>query len=128
MEGEKHGCVSSRRFSSCSASLDSVSPASEDSGEGLTVPVTSFGQLEAWYIDHQLVGYTRSQISSEFRIGDAIRVAYWLSWIASVQTFFTFCGSLFAGRWFDAHGTRLLVVIGLLLSTGAIIGMACAFA
>lgn len=45
-------------------------------------------------------------------------------WIASVQLTLTFAGSLLAGRYFDANGCRLLVILGYFLSIGALIGLA----
>lgn len=46
------------------------------------------------------------------------------SWISSIQTVLLFSGSIFAGRYFDSHGPRLLAITGTLLSFGSLIGVA----
>ncbi|WVR05290.1 hypothetical protein IAU60_002303 [Kwoniella sp. DSM 27419] len=70
--------------------------------------VTCFGQLKVYYLANQLSNYSESEVS----------------WIATIQIFFTFAGSVLAGRYFDSHGARLLVVIGTTLSVAAIVAMA----
>ncbi|ORY28265.1 major facilitator superfamily domain-containing protein [Naematelia encephala] len=70
--------------------------------------VTSFGTLQVYYLSHQLLGYSKSQVA----------------WISSVQMFLTFAGSIFAGRIFDSHGARGLAIAGSSLSVGAIIAIA----
>jgi MFS family permease len=71
-------------------------------------PVTSFGQLQAYYLTHQLAAYSKSDVA----------------WIGSTQSTLTFLGSIAAGRYFDAHGPRALVVAGTALSIGALVGLA----
>lgn len=75
----------------------------------LTIPVTSFGQFESYYLDNQLSSYPKQTVS----------------WIGSLQTFFTFVGSLPAGRYFDAHGARHLMIFGTSLSIVSLICLAC---
>ncbi|WWD16091.1 hypothetical protein CI109_100516 [Kwoniella shandongensis] len=69
---------------------------------------TCFGQLKIYYVAHQLQGYSESQIA----------------WLATVQTFLVFSGSLIAGRFFDSHGARILTVMGTTLSVAALIALA----
>ncbi|TXT10293.1 uncharacterized protein COLE_04227 [Cutaneotrichosporon oleaginosum] len=70
--------------------------------------VTSFGQLQSYYLTNQLAAYSKSDVA----------------WIGSTQSTLTFLGSIAAGRYFDAHGPRLLVIAGTALSIGALIGLA----
>ncbi|WRT67263.1 uncharacterized protein IL334_004230 [Kwoniella shivajii] len=70
--------------------------------------VTVFGQLKIYYLAHQLKDYTQSEVA----------------WIASLQTTITFGGSIVAGRLFDTHGARILIVTGTTLSVVAVIAMA----
>ncbi|WWC60977.1 uncharacterized protein I303_103554 [Kwoniella dejecticola CBS 10117] len=70
--------------------------------------VTVFGQLKVYYLANQLKDYSQSDVA----------------WIASLQTFITFAGSIVAGRWFDSHGARGLVMVGTSLSVAAVIGIA----
>lgn len=50
-----------------------------------------------------------------------------IRWISSVQTFLTFAGSIFSGRYFDSHGARALVVGGTSISFAAVIAISCPF-
>ncbi|WWD01292.1 hypothetical protein V866_008235 [Kwoniella sp. B9012] len=70
--------------------------------------VTVFGQLKVYYLANQLKEYSQSDVA----------------WIASLQTFITFGGSIVAGRFFDSHGARSLIMVGTSLSVAAIIAMA----
>lgn len=69
--------------------------------------MTSFGQLQAFYLEHQLSAYSKSTVA----------------WIGSTQSTLTFIGSIFAGRFFDTHGPRPLVIAGTVLSIGALVGL-----
>ncbi|WOO81387.1 MFS transporter asaE [Vanrija pseudolonga] len=69
--------------------------------------VTSMGQLQAYYLEHQLAAYSKPTVA----------------WISSCQSMFTFLGSVFFGRLFDVHGARGLVIGGTLLSFGALVGI-----
>lgn len=73
--------------------------------------LTGFGQFESYYEAHQLSAYSKSTIS----------------WIGSLQTFMCFAGGLFSGRWFDAHGARLLIVGGTTTAVAALVALACEF-
>ncbi|KAJ9100554.1 hypothetical protein QFC21_003597 [Naganishia friedmannii] len=68
--------------------------------------ITSFGQFEAWYSENQLRGYPKQKIA----------------WCGSLSTFCVFFFSIFSGRWFDAHGPRLLIVVG---TTTAVVALFC---
>ncbi|WVQ78583.1 hypothetical protein IAT38_000669 [Cryptococcus sp. DSM 104549] len=70
--------------------------------------VTSFGQLKVYYLANQLSEYSQSDVA----------------WIGTVQTFMTFAGSIFMGRYFDSHGARLLTITATILSFGALVGLA----
>ncbi|WWC69344.1 uncharacterized protein I206_103282 [Kwoniella pini CBS 10737] len=70
--------------------------------------VTVFGQLKVYYLAHQLKEYSQSDVA----------------WIASLQVFLTFGGSIVAGRFFDSHGARGLVMLGTSLSVAAVIAIA----
>lgn len=69
---------------------------------------TSFGQLKIYYLENQLKGYSESEVA----------------WISSVQTFLIFACSIFSGRYFDSHGTRVLLLSGSVLFVGSLIGIA----
>ena len=71
--------------------------------------MTSFGQFESYYLDNQLADFPKQTVS----------------WIGSLQIFFTFVGSLPAGRYFDAHGARHLMIVGTSLSIISLICLAC---
>lgn len=71
--------------------------------------VTSFGQFEAWYSENQLRGYPKDKIA----------------WCGSLSTFCVFFFSIFSGRWFDAHGPRLLIVVGTTTAVVALFCLAC---
>lgn len=68
----------------------------------------SFGQLQEYYLTHQLVGYAKSTTA----------------WIGSVQACEVFIFSVIWGRIFDAYGARPLVIVGTFLSVVAVVGMA----
>ncbi len=65
--------------------------------------------FQSYYLANQLLDYSRTQVA----------------WISSVQLTLTFAFSIFGGRYFDAHGTKLLVRLGWCCSIGALIGLAC---
>lgn len=67
------------------------------------------GQLLAYYLEHQLKGYSKSTVS----------------WIGSVQTLVEFSFAMVTGRYFDNHGARLLTIVGLVLATVAVVALAC---
>ncbi|KAK8869646.1 hypothetical protein IAR55_000214 [Kwoniella newhampshirensis] len=69
---------------------------------------TVFGQLKIYYMAHQLQGYSESQVA----------------WIASIQAFLVFSGSIVSGRFFDSHGARILTVLGTTLSVAALVALA----
>lgn len=76
-------------------------------GGGGVFPLTavcSFGQMQEYYLTHQLSAYPKSTIA----------------WIGSVQACEVFIFSVLWGRIFDAHGARPLVITG---SVFAICGM-----
>lgn len=50
-----------------------------------------------------------------------------LRWIGTLQSFLTFAGSIFSGRYFDSHGARSITILGTSLSVGATIGLACRY-
>lgn len=66
------------------------------------------GQLEKYYLANQLSNYTKSQVA----------------WIATVQSTLTFASSIVFGRIFDAHGARVLVMVGTSLSVIALVAVA----
>lgn len=70
--------------------------------------MTSFGQLELYYLNHQLSAYSKSTVA----------------WIGSCQSTLTFIGSIFAGRYFDARGPRTLVILGTVFCVGALVALA----
>ncbi|GMK58052.1 hypothetical protein CspeluHIS016_0500840 [Cutaneotrichosporon spelunceum] len=70
--------------------------------------VTSFGQLKRFYLANQLSAYSQPTVA----------------WIATIQSTLTFFPSLLFGRLFDAHGPRLLVIVGTSLSFSALIAIA----
>ncbi|WOO83105.1 Aspyridones efflux protein apdF [Vanrija pseudolonga] len=70
--------------------------------------VTSFGQLQLYYLTHQLAGYSKSTVA----------------WISTIQGSLVFTPSIISGRVFDAHGARKLVMAGSVLSIGALVGVA----
>ncbi|TXT13669.1 hypothetical protein VHUM_01036 [Vanrija humicola] len=70
--------------------------------------VTGMGQLQAYYLAHQLVGTSKSTVA----------------WIASVQTMMVFGGSVFFGRVFDIRGPRALTIGGVLVTSGALVAIA----
>lgn len=47
-----------------------------------------------------------------------------MAWIGSTQSTLTFIGSILAGRFFDSHGPRPLVIAGTILSVSALVGLA----
>lgn len=84
--------------------------------------MTSFGQLQLYYLSHQLSQYSKSTVAY-------VLLPYELSiltgrWIGSCQSTLTFLGSVLAGRYFDAHGSRTLVLLGTLFSVSALIALA----
>ncbi|TXT09237.1 hypothetical protein VHUM_02711 [Vanrija humicola] len=70
--------------------------------------VTSMGQLNAYYLSHQLSGYSKSQVA----------------WIASCQSTLNFVPSVIWGRVFDAHGPRGLVISGTVVCFLALVAVA----
>lgn len=72
---------------------------------------TSVGQLSAYYLDHQLSSRTPSEVG----------------WISSIALFIVSAGSIFSGRYFDSHGTKLLAISGSLLSVIALVSIACEY-
>lgn len=58
--------------------------------------MNSFGIFETYYSSHQLADKTPSDIA----------------WIGSFQIYCMFSGGLFAGRIFDSHGPRWLLLCG----------------
>lgn len=73
----------------------------------LTPAVCSFGQLQEYYLTHQLANYSKSTVA----------------WIGSVQATEVFIFSVIWGRIFDAHGARPLVLAGTTLSVVAVVAM-----
>ena len=71
--------------------------------------MTSFGQFQSYYEKNQLASYSKSSIS----------------WIGSISTFLTFFLSLFAGRTFDMHGARWLIIGGTTIAVGSLFALAC---
>ncbi|KAL1407927.1 hypothetical protein Q8F55_004723 [Vanrija albida] len=69
--------------------------------------VCSFGQLQEYYLSHQLANYSKSTVA----------------WIGSVQATEVFIFSVIWGRIFDAHGARPLVLVGTTLSVVAVVAM-----
>lgn len=69
----------------------------------------AFGQLQEYYLAHQLQGYDKATVA----------------WLGSVVSFAEFSLAIFSGRFFDIHGARLLVVGCTVLSFAAIVGLAC---
>ncbi|KAG2181401.1 hypothetical protein INT43_008984 [Umbelopsis isabellina] len=61
--------------------------------------VSSYGTLEAYYVEVKLNDKTESEIS----------------WIGSVQVFFTYFLGLFCGKIFDSYGTRWTLLTGTIL-------------
>lgn len=70
---------------------------------------TSMGQLQAYYLEHQLRGRTKADVA----------------WLGSIQSMLIYTGSLFAGRVFDAYGPERLMWAGTVLLTCSFISMAC---
>ncbi|BEJ14991.1 hypothetical protein CspHIS471_0407580 [Cutaneotrichosporon sp. HIS471] len=70
--------------------------------------VCSFGQLQEYYLHHQLANYSKSTVA----------------WIGSVQSCLVFFPSVIWGRVFDAYGATPLVRVGSSLAVAAVIGMA----
>ncbi|KAL1407862.1 hypothetical protein Q8F55_007298 [Vanrija albida] len=70
--------------------------------------VTSMGQLNAYYLAHQLSRYSKSQVA----------------WIASCQSILNFVPSVLWGRVFDAHGARALVISGTVVCFLALVAVA----
>ncbi|GAB5593439.1 hypothetical protein Unana1_08339 [Umbelopsis nana] len=60
---------------------------------------TAFGTFQAYYATNQLSDWTESDIS----------------WIGSIQVFLIYACGIFAGRIFDAYGSRWLLIVGSLL-------------
>lgn len=73
------------------------------------VKVTSFGQFEEYYGSHQLSHLPKQKIS----------------WCGSLSTFCVFFFSIFSGRYFDAHGPRLLIIGGTTTGVVALFCLAC---
>lgn len=73
--------------------------------------VTSMGQLQAYYMENQLRGYSKATVA----------------WLGSIQSMLVYIGSLFAGRAFDAYGPERLMWTGTLLLTGAVVAMGCEY-
>lgn len=70
--------------------------------------MTANGQLQTYYMDHQLKNYSKSTIA----------------WLGSVQTLIEFGFAVVMGRFFDLHGARILATSGTLLAFVAVVGMA----
>lgn len=70
--------------------------------------MTANGQLQTYYMDHQLKDYSKSTIA----------------WLGSVQTLIEFGFAVVMGRFFDLHGARILATSGTLLAFVAVVGMA----
>ncbi|WOO84279.1 MFS transporter asaE [Vanrija pseudolonga] len=70
--------------------------------------VTGFGQMQSYYLSHQLKGYPKSTVA----------------WISTIQGALVFTPAIIWGRIFDAYGARPLVVSGSVLSVLALIGIA----
>lgn len=70
--------------------------------------MTANGQLQTYYMDHQLKNYSKSTIA----------------WLGSVQTLIEFGFAVIMGRFFDLHGAKLLATSGTLLAFVAVVGMA----
>jgi len=64
------------------------------------------------------VCWTESSTQAEYMV-------YSNRWISSVQITLTFAGSLPAGRFFDSHGARSLVITGTTLSVASLVAIAC---
>lgn len=47
-----------------------------------------------------------------------------IAWLGSLSSFAVFFLSIFAGRWFDAHGARSIVIAGTVISTAALFCLA----
>lgn len=71
--------------------------------------VTSMGQLQTYYMQHQLKGYSKSTVA----------------WLGSVQSMLVYTGSMLAGRAFDAYGPERLMWTGTVLLTSAVVAMGC---
>jgi MFS family permease len=70
--------------------------------------IMAFGQLQDYYLEHQLKGYDKATVA----------------WLGSIVSFAEFSLAIFSGRFFDIHGARLLVVGCTVLSFVAMIGLA----
>ncbi|GHJ87266.1 hypothetical protein NliqN6_3668 [Naganishia liquefaciens] len=70
--------------------------------------ITSFGQFEEYYASHQLSHLPKQKIS----------------WCGSLSTFCVFFFSIFSGRYFDAHGPRLLIIGGTTIGVVALFCLA----
>lgn len=84
---------------------------------------TSFGQLQVYYLDHQLSSNTPSEVGyvvlCKLRLGTDPR------WISSITVFLVSMGSIFSGRYFDTHGARRLLIAGSTMQVGAFVAIAC---
>lgn len=69
----------------------------------------AFGQLQDYYLEHQLKGYDKATVA----------------WLGSIVSFAEFSLAIFSGRFFDIHGARLLVVGCTVFSFVAMVGLAC---
>lgn len=74
--------------------------------------VTSMGQLQSYYLEHQLKGYSKATVA----------------WLGSIQSMLVYTGSLLAGRTFDAYGPERLMWTGTVLLTAAVVSMGCELA
>lgn len=71
--------------------------------------VTGAGQLQAYYLKHQLSNYSTSTVA----------------WIASTQITLTFGGAVISGALFDAYSARPLVVASTIGQVGSLVALAC---
>lgn len=71
--------------------------------------VTGAGQFQAYYLAHQLAGYTQSTVA----------------WLASIQITLTFGGAVVSGALFDAYSAQPLVVVSTLGQFGSLVAVAC---
>jgi hypothetical protein len=71
--------------------------------------VTGAGQFQAYYLTHQLAGYTQSKVA----------------WLASIQITLTFGGAVISGALFDAYSAQPLVIVSTLGQFGSLVAVAC---
>lgn len=70
--------------------------------------VTGAGQLQAYYLKHQLKEYSTSTVA----------------WIASTQITLTFGGAVISGALFDAYSARPLVMASTIGQVGSLVALA----